>query len=107
MKRVLNGLFVGFFAGILDVIPMILQKLTIDACLSAFSMWVVIGVFISTSDLKINGVVKGIVIAYMSVIPVSIIIGAKEPFTLIPIFSMTLLLGAFSGFIISKLNKNL
>ena len=40
MNRIAIGIVFGIIAGIIDVIPMVLQKLTWDANLSAFSMWV-------------------------------------------------------------------
>ena len=97
MKKILTGISVGVVCGIIDVIPMILQKLPIDADLSAFSMWVVIGFLLSVTELKINGILKGLLISYVTIIPVAIIIGFKEPFTLIPIFVMTTILGSLAG----------
>jgi len=93
----LLGILIGIICGIIDVIPMILQKLPIDANLSAFSMWVVIGFLLSITDLKINGILKGLIVSYITIIPVTIIIGFKEPFTLIPIFIMTTILGSLAG----------
>ena len=57
MKRIKIGLFLGIAAGIIDVIPMILQNLTWDANISAFTMWIVVGFLISTNDLKINPII--------------------------------------------------
>ncbi|MFQ3578824.1 MAG: hypothetical protein SNJ71_01625 [Bacteroidales bacterium] len=101
-KKYLIGLIVGIIAGLIDVIPMILQKLTWDANLSAFSMWVIVGLFISSVDWKINSILKGIMVSFFTLIPCAIIIGMKEPFSLIPILVMTLILGAISGFFINK-----
>lgn len=106
MRKIINGLVVGIGAGIIDVIPIILQKLTIDANLSAFSMWVVVGFLISTSGLKINSILKGLIIALLTVTPILIIVGWKEPISLIPIIIMTVILGSLSGFVIGKLNKD-
>ncbi|MBP7553912.1 MAG: hypothetical protein KA885_10855 [Spirochaetes bacterium] len=105
MKRIINGVVVGIFAGIIDVIPMILQKISVDANLSAFTMWVVVGFLISTSELKINAILKGLIIALLTVTPILIIVGWKEPASLIPIIIMTLILGSASGFVIGKLNN--
>lgn len=105
MKKILIGILIGVVCGIIDVVPMIIQKLTIDANLSAFSMWVVIGFLLSITNLKINGVLKGLLISYVTIIPVAIIIGFKEPFSLIPILMMTGLLGSFAGGILDFLLK--
>ena len=93
----------GAIAGILDVIPMVLQKLTWDANLGAFSMWVIVGLFIASTDFKMNAVLKGICISFLVLTPSAILIGWREPFALLPIAVMTLLLGAGLGISISKL----
>jgi hypothetical protein len=50
-KRIMIGVSLGTIAGILDVIPMVAQKLTWDANLSAFSLWIVIGFMLAISQL--------------------------------------------------------
>ena len=105
MKRIMVGIIVGAIAGIIDVIPMILQNLTWDANLSAFSMWIAIGFFLSTNTLKIPGILKGLIISFLALAPCAIIIGAKEPFSLLPIGIMTVILGSICGTIIAKINK--
>ncbi len=96
------GLITGLCAGVIDVIPMLLQKLPISADLSAFFTWVIIGFFISKINIGINGALKGLIIALLTITPVAIIIAANEPFTLIPILIMTVLLGSLSGYFIEK-----
>jgi hypothetical protein len=102
MKRIIIGLVFGAAAGILDVIPMFLQKLTWDANLSAFSMWIVSGFMISTSGLKMNGILKGVIISFLLLFPYAILIGWNQPTSLIPIAIMTLILGSLLGFSINK-----
>jgi len=103
MKKIFFGLLVGACAGIIDVVPMLIQKLSWDANISAFSTWVIIGFFIATNDLKINGIVKGLLISFLIIIPVTIIIGWKEPVVLLPILIMTTILGSLCGFMTEKL----
>lgn len=105
MKKITLGMILGILAGIIDIIPMILQKLTWDANLSAFSLWIVSGFLISTSNLKINGVIKGIMTSFLVLIPCVFIIGLKEPLSLIPIVVMTLILGGLLGYLIEKFGK--
>ena len=105
MNRIKIGLLLGMIAGIIDVIPMILQKLTWDANISAFTMWIIVGFLISTIDLNINSIIKGILIAFLVLLPSAVLIGWSEPFTLIPISIMATVLGGFLGYIIDKLSK--
>ena len=105
MKKTQLGILLGSIAGIIDVIPMLIQKLTWDANLSAFSMWVVVGFFISSIHLKIKGIFKGILVSFLVLLPSAFIIGWKEPFSLIPIGIMTLILGSLLGFLIDKFGR--
>ncbi len=105
MKKVQLGVLLGVCAGIIDLIPMLVQKLSWDANLSAFSLWVVSGFFIAASDIRIKGLLKGVIISFLVLSPSAILIGWKEPFSLIPIFIMTSLLGSSIGFLVEKYGK--
>lgn len=98
MKKIYHGLLIGALAGIIDLIPMWLQNLSWDADLSAFVMWLAVGFLVSTVGLKISRVAKGVLIAFLVLSPTAIIIGAKEPVSLIPISIMTLILGIGVGY---------
>jgi hypothetical protein len=104
-NTIVVGVLLGAVAGVLDVIPMLLQGLTWDANLSAFFLWVVSGFMLATSNLKLAPVLKGILIPFICLLPSAFIIGWKEPFSLVPIGVMTLILGALLGFVHSKVVK--
>jgi len=106
MKTIIIGILLGAAAGIIDVIPMIIKKLTWDANISAFSLWVVVGLLIATSGLEINPIIKGILIALLVLLPCAVLIGWKKPKSLIPIFVMTIVLGGLLGFLIPRLTNN-
>lgn len=106
MKTIIIGIMLGIAAGIIDVIPMIIKKLTWDANISAFLMWVIVGFFIATIDLNINPILKGILIAFLVLTPCAVLIGWKGPKSLIPIFVTTLILGGLLGFLITRLTNN-
>ena len=121
MKSII-GLLLGFAAGIIDLIPMLIQKLPWSANLSALSMWLIIGFFISHTDFKItkslkrfffgvfidtssnklNPAIKGATIALLNLIPCAFIIGWSDPESLIPIIFMTTILGSILGYAIEK-----
>ncbi|MFZ2795026.1 MAG: hypothetical protein WAZ38_05550 [Prolixibacteraceae bacterium] len=102
MKKIKIGLLLGMAAGVIDVIPMIMQNLTWDANISAFTMWIVVGFLIATMDLNINSIIKGILTAFLVLLPTAILIGWKEPVSLMPIAIMTTILGGLLGFLINK-----
>lgn len=104
-RKILIGILFGAFAGIIDVIPMIIQRLSWDANLSAFTMWVVVGFFIASSEIIFPSVLKGIIISFLVLSPCAIIIGWQEPQSLIPIGVMTLILGSLLGLTIERFGK--
>jgi len=104
-NNIVLGLLLGCVAGVLDLIPMLLQGLTWDANLSAFFLWAVSGFMLATSTLKLHPVLKGIIIPFICLLPSAFIIGWKEPPSLLPIVGMTLILGALLGFAYNKLAK--
>ncbi|MFC1711204.1 hypothetical protein ACFLZ1_01320 [Patescibacteria group bacterium] len=104
-RKILIGVICGMVAGIIDVVPMVFQKLTWDANFSAFTMWIVVGFFLSTTSLKVNGVTKGIIFSFLVLSPSAILIGWSSPLSLLPIFIMTLILGGLLGLIVDMLTK--
>jgi hypothetical protein len=106
-KKILIGLLIGIIAGIFDVIPMIFMKLPLQADISAFSMWLVIGFLLAVSDLKMHGIPKGLLVAFLVLLPNLFIIGWGEPMSLIPVFIMTLILGSLTGWIFHLMTKSI
>ena len=103
-NKIFIGLGCGLIAGILDLIPMIVQSLPWDANLSALTLWIVSGFFIQTTVLELKPILKGVVISLICLLPSSFIIAWDEPAAILPIVIMTVFLGALLGFSIEKLN---
>ena len=102
MEKIKLGIFLGAIAGVIDVIPMLAQNLSWDANISAFSFWVVSGFLIATSNLKLKGALKGLLISFIVLVPCAILIGWKEPISLVPIALMTIVLSVLLGHGIEK-----
>ncbi len=102
MNRHFKGMLLGACAGIIDVVPMIFQDLPVDADISAFSMWVIVGFLLTVTDLKMAGYLKGQTVSFAVLTPAAILIGWQEPFSLIPIFIMTTVLGSLLGISVEK-----
>ena len=107
MKRIAIGLLIGGVAGLIDVTPMIIQGLTWDANLSAFAMWLVIGLFVLQYDFKIPIIAGSLILSFLVLLPTAILIAWKEPSSLIPISAMTLLLGSLVGFLAGRIKRKL
>jgi hypothetical protein len=105
MRKIKLGIILWIAAGIIDIIPMIFQKLTWDANLSAFTFWIVAGFFISSTNLNIKGPIKGIIISLILLFPLTFIIGGLNPTSLIPIITINVILGALLGYSIDKFGE--
>ena len=97
MNEILIALIIGIIAGVIDVIPMIIQKLEKSANLSAFAHWVVLGLIIPFVSWNIAPWLKGLIIAEISVVPVLFIIASKDKKAIIPIIIMSAILGIGVG----------
>ena len=93
MNDILTALVIGVIAGIIDVIPMLIQKLNKYASLSAFTHWVVLGLIIPFVYWNIDPWFTGLLIGVLSAIPVIILVSEKDKKSIIPILMMSALLG--------------
>jgi hypothetical protein len=105
LSKTAKGILFGAAAGVIDVIPMVAQNLTWDANLSAFSMWVVAGFLLATSNLKMMSISKGVLVSFLVLLPNAFLIGWNDPSALIPVAVMTLILGAGLGYLIDRPGK--
>ena len=99
-NRIKLGLLLGFIAGVVDVIPMLIQGIGWDANLSAFTFWILAGFFISTTNIRLKGALKGVVISLILLVPLAFLIGWEEPTSLVFIVIMNVILGSLLGFFI-------
>ena len=104
MNKLIKFLISGVVIGIIDVIPMILMKLTWDANISAFTMWVIISYLVYCNNQNINQIKKTIIISFLVLIPNAILIGWNNPIGLVPVIIMTLILSILMGFVTGKFN---
>ena len=102
MTKLSAAIIIGVIAGIIDVLPMIAQKLNWYANISAFVFWVIMSIIISYSSIGFRGWFKGLVIAELSVIPIEILVMQNELAAVIPILFMTALLGSLVGIFSEK-----
>jgi len=97
MYDIFIALLIGITAGVIDVVPMLIQKLEKSANLSAFFHWVVLGLIIPFVDWNIAPWLKGFIIGELSALPIMIIVFPKDKKSLIPIGVMSAILGALVG----------
>jgi hypothetical protein len=98
------ALFLGFCAGIIDIIPMIKQKLNRFSIASAFIQWIVLGLIISTTSFfGLKGWLNGLVIAMLLSLPIAILVMENDKKSVPIILSMSAVLGGMIGFASFKL----
>lgn len=97
MNDFLIAIIIGFVAGLIDVIPMIIMKLEKAASISAFVHYLVLGLVIPFVNWEMAPWLKGVVISFISAIPVMIIVYPKDKKAIIPIVVFSLVLGAAIG----------
>ena len=97
MKNFIIALVIGIFAGIIDVVPMIIRKEDKFANLSAFFHWVALGVIIPFLSWNIAPWLKGLIIAEISAIPILFMVAKEDKKAIIPITLMSAILGVAVG----------
>ncbi len=97
MDNILIALAIGIVAGIIDVIPMIIQKMEKAANLSAFTHWVVLGLIIPFVSWDIAPWLKGLIVAEISAIPVLFMVASEDKKAIIPVTVMSAILGIGVG----------
>lgn len=93
MNDILVALAIGIVAGIIDIVPMIIQKLDKYSCISAFCHWVILGLVIPFVDWNIASWLKGLLLGEMLAIPLMIIVSKNDKRSLLPMALFSALLG--------------
>jgi hypothetical protein len=102
MSKLSISLIIGVIAGIIDVTPMIIQKLDKYACFSAFVHWIILGIVISYIEIPVAPWLKGTIISILCVLPIVILVSKEDPKSIIPILIMSIILGIGVGISTAK-----
>jgi hypothetical protein len=97
MKNIFIALIIGISAAIIDVVPMIIQRIDKSACISAFLQWIVLGLIIPYVSWDLQSWLKGLIIAELAALPILVLVFMKEPKSIIPIILFSAFLGIFIG----------
>jgi hypothetical protein len=105
VNRFWISLGIGVAAGVVDVVPMVIQRLDRYACVSAFVHWVVTAVLISYVEAPLSPWLKGLLIGELSALPVVILVSKYDTKGIVPIFVFSAMLGAAVGAMTAKFAK--
>jgi len=102
MKRFTRAVGLGVFAGVIDVLPMLIMAPNGWAITSAFAHWVVLGVLIAYLQTGLKPWLNGLSVGLASAVPVALMVWPIDPKALGPIIVMSAILGAGLGFASGK-----
>jgi hypothetical protein len=98
MRTLWISMIIGLCAGIIDIIPMIIQKLDKRATISAFLQYFFVSIIIVNIDLPgIVWWVEGGVISLALALPVLVIVSTNDKKSIPIIASMSIILGSLIG----------
>jgi len=97
MNDFLIAIIIGLIAGLIDTIPMMIQKLDKRDTFSAFVHYFALGLIIPFVDWGIAPWITGVVIALFTSIPILIIVYPRDKKAIIPMIVFSLILGAGIG----------
>ncbi|WP_010253308.1 hypothetical protein [Treponema primitia] len=98
MKNYLISLVIGLIAAIIDTTPMIIRKMDTVFIISAFFVWIVLGLFIPKINFVSISFLNGIIVSILFVLPITFLIYKLDPSGLPIIIVTTILLGCAVGF---------
>ena len=101
-KKILMSLIIGVCAGIIDVIPGIIEGVDIRVTLAGFTFWVTTGFIVAHVSLPIKNWLKGVTVASLLAIPGTILISKVDPNSVVPMIILTIFLGALVGLLTGK-----
>ncbi len=97
MNDFLIALLIGIAAGLIDVVPMIIMKIKKVATISAFTHYLVLGLIIPFVNWNLSPWITGVIISFLSTLPVIIIVYPNDKKSLIPMTIFSIILGAGIG----------
>jgi hypothetical protein len=98
MTNFLIALGIGVAAGIIDVVPMLLQKMDKFSCLSAFFHWVVLGLIIPFVNWgHMAPWMKGLILGELAAIPIILMVFPQDRKAVLPMVIFSAVLGIAVG----------
>ncbi len=100
--KICKAILYGTIIGILDVMPMIAQHMSIWTNLSAFTHWIIVSLFIAITNIRFlkNSITKGIIIAILLLIPTALVVWPSDTTAIMPMSLSTLIFGGLLGWLL-------
>ena len=104
MRKYIIGSVMGLLVSLVFVFPLIIAKVTWLPLWIIPILWAVIGFFIAAVDLRLNPLLKGLLIAFLVSLPMLLLFVWKQPESVLFIVIMVSLGGPMLGFWLGKIN---
>lgn len=104
-NKICLDISLGVIVGVINVLPMILQKISWDADISTFLTWIIVAFFISVTNFKFQGILKGIIVSLLIFIPSTVFVIESNLIGAIWVIAMTLIWGSLLGYLIDKFDN--
>jgi hypothetical protein len=98
MKKYSISLLIGLTAAMVDVTPMLMMGMDKLFIISAFCVWLVLGLFIPRVNFVASACLNGIIVALLFVLPMAFLIYKLDPVGLPMVLGSTVVLGGAVGF---------
>lgn len=102
MLKLLTALAIGLGAGVIDVIPMLIQRIDRNSCVAAFVHWVVLAVVIAYVSAPVPDWAKGAIVGLFCALSTVILVAQGDPKSAVPILVMSTVLGGVVGILAGK-----
>lgn len=102
MSKLMISLGIGVVAGLIDIAPMLIRKMSGYACLAAFVHWVVLGIIIAYINWPMPSYAKGSLVAFICTVPVVLMVAERGLKAALPILIVSVVLGALVGWATAK-----
>ena len=102
MRKLLIALSIGLGAGVIDVIPMFIQKIDRNSCVAAFVHWLVLGVVIAYVSAPVPDWARGALVGFFGALSTVILVAQGDPKSAIPILVTSTVLGGVVGMLTGK-----
>lgn len=102
MATLITGLLLGLAAAVIDVTPMLMMRLNKFACASAFTHWIVLGIFITYMNIPVFPWLQGLLVGFLASLPVIIGLLKDDPKSVPIVLVTSLVLGTLLGIATAK-----
>ena len=101
-NKTLISLLIGALAGVIDILPGVIQGVDYRITMAGFTYWVGVGFMVAHVSLPIKDWLKGLVVAMILSIPGAILISVVDARSVLPMLIITVLLGPAVGYLTGR-----